>query len=369
MTTQQDPYSVLGVTRDASAEDIKRAFRKLAMEYHPDRNKEDGAEDRFKSVNAAYEVLSDPEKRARFDRFGQAEGGNGQGFAGFETMGGFGDIFDAFFRGTAARRAGPQRGADLEARLTIDFEESIFGAEKEITFHRTENCKDCRGSGQRGGAARDTCEACDGSGEIRRVQQSLFGQYVNVAACPTCEGEGSVVTDACTTCKGKGQQRVRVSQHIKVPAGVEGGSQIRFAGEGDAGARGGPNGNLYIELQVEPHEVFARADRDLLYELPLNIAQAALGTTVQVPTIDGDEIELELKAGTQHGELHTIKERGVPHLRGSGRGNMLVRTHVVTPQKLSDDQKELLTQLAESLGTAEVPEGGSIFDRIRGAFS
>lgn len=368
MTTQQDPYSVLGVTRDASAEDIKRAFRKLAMEYHPDRNQDDGAEERFKSVNAAYEVLSDPEKRARFDRFGQTDGGNGQGFAGFESMGGFGDIFDAFFRGTAARRAGPQRGADLEARLTIDFEESIFGAEKEITFHRTENCKDCRGSGQRGGAARDTCEACDGTGEIRRVQQSLFGQYVNVAACPTCEGEGSVVTDACTTCKGKGQQRIRVSQHIKVPAGVEGGSQIRFAGEGDAGARGGPNGNLYIELQVEPHEVFTRADRDLVYELPLNIAQAALGTTVEIPTIDGDEIELELKPGTQHGELHTVKDRGVPHLRGSGRGNMLVRTHVVTPQKLSDDQKELLSQLAESLGTPEVPDDSSIFDRIRGAF-
>lgn len=369
MTTQQDPYSELGVARDASAEDIKRAFRKLAMEYHPDRNKDDGAEDRFKSVNAAYEVLSDPEKRARFDRFGQAEGGNGQGFAGFESMGGFGDIFDAFFRGTAARRAGPQRGADLEARLTIDFVESVFGAEKEITFHRTENCPDCRGAGQRDGAPRENCEPCSGSGEIRRVQQSLFGQYVNVAACPTCEGEGSVVTDACSTCKGKGQRRVRVTQHIKVPAGVEGGSQIRFAGEGDAGARGGPSGNLYIELQVEAHEVFSRADRNLFYELPLNIAQAALGATLEIPTIDGDEVELVLKPGTQHGELHTIKDRGVPHLRGAGRGDMLVRTHVVTPQKLSDDQKELLLQLADSLGTAEVPEDGSIFDRIRGAFS
>ncbi len=368
MTTQQDPYSVLGVTRDASAEDIKRSFRKLAMEYHPDRNRDAGAEDRFKAVNAAYEVLSDPEKRARFDRFGQS-GGNGQGFAGFESMGGFGDIFDAFFRGTASRRAGPQRGADLEARLTIDFEDSIFGAEKEITFHRTENCDDCRGSGQRGGGARDTCEACQGTGEIRRVQQSLFGQYVNVAACPTCEGEGSVVTDACPTCRGAGHRRVRVTQHIKMPAGVEDGSQIRFAGEGDSGARGGPNGNLYVELRVEPHERFTRMDRDLVYELPLNIAQAALGTTVQVPTIDGDDIDLEVKPGTQHGEMHTIKDRGVPHLRGSGRGRMLVRTHVVTPSKLSDDQKELLVQLADSLGTPDVPEDGSLFDRIRGAFS
>ena len=370
MTTQQnDPYSILGVARDASAEDVKRAFRKLAMDYHPDRNKDEGAEDQFKAVNAAYEVLSDPEKRARFDRFGQTDGGNGQGFAGFETMGGFGDIFDAFFRGTATRRAGPQRGADLEARLTIEFEESIFGAEQEITFHRTENCNDCRGSGQRDGTARENCEACQGSGEIKRVQQSLFGQYVNVAACPTCEGQGSIVTNACATCQGKGQRRVRVSQHVKVPAGVEDGSQIRFAGEGEAGGQGGPSGNLYIELRVEPHKVFTRIDRDLVYELPLNIAQAALGTTLELPTIDGDAIEFELKPGTQHGEIHKIDARGVPHLHGSGRGNMLVRTHIVTPKKLSDDQKELLVQLADSLGTPEIPEDDSIFDRIRGAFS
>jgi molecular chaperone DnaJ len=368
MTTQQDPYSVLGVSRDASPEEVKSAFRKLAMEYHPDRNREDGAEARFKEVNAAYEVLSDPEKRARFDRFGHA-GAGGQGFAGFESMGGFGDIFDAFFRGTAARRAGPQRGADLEARLKIDFEESIFGTEQEITFQRTENCADCRGTGQVAGAPRGTCETCQGAGEIRRVQQSLFGQYVNVATCPTCEGEGSVVTDACQTCRGRGRRRVKVTRNVKVPAGIEGGSQLRFVGEGDAGARGGPAGNLYIELQVAPHERFSRRDQDLVYELPLNIAQAALGATVNVPTLDGDEVELELKPGTQHGEVLTIKDRGVPHLRGSGRGNLLVRTHVVTPQKLSADQKELLTKLAESLGTPDVPEDGSIFERIRGAFS
>ena len=369
MTSSRDPYSELGVTRDASAEDIKRSFRKLAMEYHPDRNKSADAEDRFKAVNAAYEVLSDPEKRARFDRFGQIDGNNGQGFAGFESMGGFGDIFDAFFRGTAARRSGPQRGADLETRLTIDFEDSIFGADKEISFHRTENCQDCRGTGQRDAAPLESCSACEGSGEIRRVQQSLFGQYVNVAACPTCEGDGSVVTDACVACRGQGQQRTRVSQHIKVPAGVEDGSQIRFAGEGDSGARGGPSGNLYIELRVEEHELFTRVDRDLVYDLPLNIAQAALGAIVQIPTIDGDSINLELSPGTQHGAIHTVKDRGVPHLRGSGRGNMLVRTHVVTPSKLSDEQKELLTELAGSLGTPEVPTDGSLFDRIRGAFS
>ena len=368
MTTQQDPYSVLSVDRGASPEDIKRAFRKLAMEYHPDRNKDEGAEARFKEVNAAYEVLSDPEKRARYDRFGHTEGG-GQGFSGFESMGGFGDIFDAFFRGTAARRAGPQRGADLEARLGIEFEEAIFGAEKEITFQRTERCSDCRGTGQADGGERTQCPECDGSGEIRRVQQSLFGQYVNVAACATCQGEGTIVTDACKTCHGHGARRVKVTRSVKVPAGIEHSSQLRFAGEGDSGAHGGPSGNLYIEVQVKPHDRFTRVDRDLVYELPMNIAQASLGTTVQVPTVDGDEYELELKPGTQHGEIHTIKGRGVPHLRGSGRGNLLVRTHLVTPNKLSADQRQLLEQLAESLGTPEMPEEGSLFERIRDAFS
>lgn len=368
MTTQQDPYSVLEVERNASPEDIKRAFRKLAMEYHPDRNKEETAEARFKEVNAAYEVLSDPEKRARYDRFGHTESG-GQGFSGFDSMGGFGDIFDAFFRGTAARRNGPQRGADLEARLVIDFEEAIFGAEKEINFQRTENCGDCRGRGQADGGERTQCSACDGGGEIRRVQQSLFGQYVNVAACPTCEGEGSIVTEPCKTCRGRGAQRVKVTRNVKVPAGIEHGSQLRFAGEGDAGGHGGPSGNLFIELQVKQSEQFTRVDRDLVYELPLNIAQAALGTTVQIPTVDGDEFELELKPGIQHGEMHTIKGRGVPHLRGAGRGNLLVRTHLVTPSKLSGDQKQLFEQLAESLGTAEMPDEGSLFERIRDAFS
>ncbi len=370
MTTQQDPYSILAVERGASPEDIKRAFRKLAMEFHPDRNKEDGAEARFKEVNAAYEVLSDPEKRARYDRFGHTEGGGGgQGFSGFESMGGFGDIFDAFFRGTGARRAGPQRGADLEARLAIEFEEAIFGAEKEINFQRTERCADCHGKGQAEGGERTQCTECDGSGEIRRVQQSLFGQYVNVAACATCQGEGTIVTDACKTCRGQGARRVKVTRNVKVPAGIEHASQLRFAGEGDAGAHGGPTGNLYIELQVKAHERFTRVDRDLVYELPLNIAQAALGATLQVPTVDGDEFELELEPGVQHGEIHTIKGRGVPHLRGNGRGNLLVRTHLVTPNKLSADQKVLFEQLAESLGTPEMPEEGSLFERIRDAFS
>ncbi len=371
MTTGTDNlYEILGLSRDASADEIKRAYRRLAMEYHPDRNKSEDAETRFKQVNQAYEVLSDPEKRARYDRFGAAGIGNGgaQGFSGFEGFGGFGDIFDAFFRGTASRRAGPQPGADLRATLEITLEEAVFGTDKEISYHRTERCPDCRATGQKDGAPKPQCSECDGAGELRRVQQSLFGQFVNVATCPRCRGEGQVVSDPCGTCRGNGLRRQQVTRTIKIPAGVDDGAQIRLSGEGDAGPRGGPSGNLYVELTVQPHDQFRRVDQNLVYDLPLNIAQAALGTEVTVPTIDGEEEELKLKPGVQHGEVHVIRERGVPHLRGSGRGDLLVRTHVVTPTKLSAEQKKLLAQLADSLGTPDVPEG-SFFERLRDAFS
>jgi molecular chaperone DnaJ len=374
MTTQADLYDTLGVPRDATQADIKRAFRRLAMQYHPDRNKEAGAEDRFKQINAAYEVLSDPEKRQRYDRFGLSGVGAGgaQGFSGFETFTGFGDIFDAFFRGTATRRAGPQRGADLQARFRVSFEEAVFGTDKEITFERTETCGDCRGTGQVKGSQRGTCSECKGSGELRRVQQSLFGQFVNVTTCATCRGEGTVVTDPCKTCRGRGLRRNTVTRVVKVPAGVDHGAQIRLAGEGDAGMRGGPAGNLFIELEVEPHEHFRRVDDNLVYELPLNIAQAALGATVNVPTLDGADVEVELKPGVQHGDVQVLRGKGVPHLRGSGRGDLLVRLHVVTPTKLTEEQRQLVEQLASVLGTPEVPRNGAtggIFDRIREAFS
>jgi molecular chaperone DnaJ len=375
MTTQADLYETLGVPRDASSADIKRAFRRLAMQFHPDRNKEPGAEDRFKQVNAAYEILSDPEKRARYDRLGMAGVGAGgaQGFSGFEGFTGFGDIFDAFFRGTATRRAGPQRGSDLQARLRVTFEEAVFGADKEITYERTETCPDCRGSGQTKGSQRGTCPECKGSGELRRVQQSLFGQFVNVTTCGTCRGEGTVVTDPCKTCRGRGMRRNTVTRGVKIPPGVDHGAQIRIAGEGDSGLRGGPSGSLFIELDVAPHEQFHRVEDNLVYELPLNIAQAALGAKVNVPTLDGDETEVELKPGVQHGEVHVIRGRGVPHLRGSGRGDLLVRMHVVTPTKLTEEQRRIVEQLATVLGTPEVPRGNGanngLFDRIREAFS
>ena len=372
MNAQRDLYDVLGISRDASQEEVKRAFRALAMEHHPDRSREEGAEERFKEIAAAYEVLSDAEKRGAYDRFGMAgvDRNGQQGFAGADGFAGFGDIFDAFFRGTAARRSGAQRGADLRSALVLEFAEAVFGVEREVEFERTEKCADCGGNGQAAGKPLVTCPECEGAGEIRRVQQSLFGQFVNLATCNRCGGDGRIVTDPCPQCRGRGQQRRRSTHVVTIPAGVEDGSRIRLSGEGDAGSHGGPAGNLYVTLQVKSHETFMRADNDLVYELPLNVAQAALGVTVEVPTLEGDAVELEVEPGTQHGHVFAIRGKGVPHLRGRGRGNLFVRTHVVTPTKVTDEQRELLEQLARSLGTPSVSrDDDSFFDRIRDAFS
>ena len=299
MTTQQDLYEVLGISRDASQEEVKRAFRKLAMEHHPDRSREEGAEERFKEIAAAYEVLSDAEKRTAYDRFGLAgvDRNGQQGFAGFDGFSGFGDIFDAFFRGTGARRSGVQRGADLRSTLVLEFAEAVFGAEREIEFERTEGCGECRGNGQAAGKPLAVCPECEGAGEIRRVQQSLFGQFVNLATCNRCGGDGRIVTDPCSQCRGRGLRRRRTKHVVTIPAGVDDGSQMRLSGVGDAGLHGGPDGNLYVTLQVKPHETFARVDSDLIFDLPLNVAQAALGTTAEVPTLEGDAVKLEGEAG------------------------------------------------------------------------
>ena len=370
---QHDLYEVMGLSRDASQEDVKRAFRRLAMEFHPDRNKDEGAEDKFKAVAAAYEVLSDPEKRSAYDRFGMAGVGSGngqQGFNGFDGYGGFGDIFDAFFRGTASRRAGPQRGADLRTTLTVEFAQAVFGAERELEFERVERCVDCKGTGSMPNSRATQCPECHGQGEVRRVQQSLFGQFVNVATCERCSGEGEIITDPCGSCRGRGARRATVKRTVRVPGGIDDGAQIRISNEGDAGSRGGPSGSLYVLVRVQPHTVFAREDDALIYELPLNVAQAALGSTVEVPTIDGDPVMLKIDAGTQHGHVSVVRGRGVPHLRDDGRGDLLVHVNVVTPTKLSDEQRELLARLAESLGTPVIPAdtGGSILGRIRDAF-
>ncbi|MCC6958250.1 MAG: molecular chaperone DnaJ [Dehalococcoidia bacterium] len=373
-TGQRDYDEVLGVSRSADAQELKKAYRKLAMEFHPDRNPSEDAAAKFKEINQAYEVLSDDQKRQAYDRFGHAgvdgQGGGFDGFQGFE--GGFGDIFDAFFGGGqrgGRRRRGPARGADLRFNLRLTFEEAIFGVDKEIEFQRQERCTRCSGKGAEPGTELATCPDCNGAGEIRRSQQSIFGQFVNVAPCGRCSGEGRIVPNPCEDCRGTGRLRAPRKIAVKVPAGVDDGSQIRLAGEGEAGARGGEPGNLYVVLSVADHEKFQRVEDHIVLELPVNVAQAALGAELSIPTLDGD-MTFEVPAGTQSGEDFVIRGKGVPHLRGAGRGDMVVRVTVVVPESLSDDQRELLEKLAETMGTPTLPRRSKgFFERIRDAMA
>jgi molecular chaperone DnaJ len=374
-TGQRDYYEVLGVPRSADAQEMKKAYRKLAMEYHPDRNPSEDAAAKFKEINQAYEVLSDDQKRQMYDRFGHAgvEGNQGGGFDGFHGFeGGFGDIFDAFFGGGqrgGRRRRGPARGADLRFNLRLTFEEAIFGVEREIEFQRQERCTRCAGKGAEPGTELATCPECNGAGEIRRSQQSIFGQFVNVAPCARCSGEGKIVPNPCEDCRGTGRIRSPRKIAVKVPAGVDDGSQIRLAGEGEAGARGGESGNLYVVLSVADHERFQRVEDHIVLELPVNVAQAALGAELSIPTLDGD-LSFEVPAGTQSGEDFVIRGKGVPHLRGAGRGDMVVRVTVVVPESLSDEQRELLEKLAETMGTPTLPRRNKgFFERIRDAMA
>jgi len=356
MPTKRDYYEVLGVDRNATEEEIRRAFRKLAFKYHPDHNHEDRAGEKFKEVNEAYEVLSDSDKRATYDRFGHggAESIFGQGFEGFDFSG-FGDIFDAFFGGaTTATRQAPQRGTDLRYAITITFEEAAFGCEKEIKISRTEHCSLCQGIGCKPGSQPSRCPNCNGNGQVRRVQRDIFSIFTNTVTCPQCHGEGRIITEPCPQCRSTGKEKRQRSILVKIPAGVSDGSQIRISGEGDAGSRGGPPGNLYVTLSVMPHQFFARDNDDILYELPINFAQAALGTEVEVPTLDG-KVKLKVPAGSQTGKVFRLKARGIPHLHARGCGDQLVRLFVVTPEKLTDKQRQLLKELANSLSPTNMP--------------
>ncbi|MDE3096116.1 MAG: molecular chaperone DnaJ [Chloroflexota bacterium] len=371
--SKQDYYDLLGVPRNASADAIKKAFRRLAMQYHPDRNADHGAEARFKEVNEAYEVLSDPERRAMYDRFGHAAAQAGdnpfaRGFEGF-GFGGLGDIFDAFFGGANGRsQRGPVRGADLRRSITISFEEAVFGAEKTFDVTTAEVCGTCNGLRAEPGTQPERCPQCGGSGEIRRTQQSIFGQFVNVTMCDRCHGEGRVVNTPCRHCRGTGREKRKRTLSVKIPGGVDNGSQMRLTGEGEVGAQGGPRGNLYLAINVKPHEVFRRDEDDILLDLDLHFAQVALGDVVEVPTVDGQPHELRIPAGTQTGELFVVRGKGVPHLRGGGRGDMIVRANVVTPKDLSKEQKELLRRLAASMGHDVKPqEDRGLMGKIKGA--
>ncbi len=360
MPTKRDYYETLGIARNATGEEIKRAFRKLAFQYHPDHNHGDGAEERFKEVNEAYEVLSHSDKRAAYDRFGHGGAGGlfGQVFDGF-NFGGFGDIFDAFFGGTTtATRQAPRRGADLHYGITITLNEAAFGCEKELNISRIENCSLCQGVGCKPGSQPSRCPECNGAGQVRRVQNNIFGRFINTATCSQCHGEGSVITEPCPQCRGAGKEKRQRSISVKIPAGVDDGSQIRLRGEGQAGSRGGSLGNLYLTLSVEQHEFFSRDGDDILYELPINFAQAALGTEVEVPTLDG-KTKLKIPAGSQTGEVFRLKDKGIPHLHRGGRGHQFVTLFVATPASLTKQQRQLFQELANSLSPAKTRQNKS----------
>jgi len=370
MSANRDYYEILGVPRNASDEQIKKAFRRLAFQYHPDHNCEAGAEERFKEINEAYEVLSDAEKRASYDRYGRVATSDLYGFEDF-SFGGLGDIFDAFFGGstTRARRRAPRKGVDLQARLNLSFEEAIFGADKQVEISRVENCSVCHGVGSQPGTNPQRCPNCDGSGEVRRIQQSLFGRFVHTATCPRCRGEGTTITHPCPQCKGSGREKVKRRLTVTIPAGVDEGYTMRLSGEGEAGIYGGSPGDAYITFSVEPHGFFVRRGADILYELPINFAQAALGNSVEVPTVDGKTI-LKIPPGTQNNKVFRLKGRGVPRLDGRNRGDQLVIIRVVTPRSLNDNQRRLIEELAKTLPDAETPEGEDegLIDKIKGAF-
>jgi molecular chaperone DnaJ len=372
-TARRDYYDVLGLSREATPDEIKKAFRKLAMQYHPDRNKEDDAETRFKEVGEAYEVLSDAEKRSAYDRFGHAGLSGfdfGRGFDGTD-LGGFGDIFEAFFGGTAgARRTrGAQRGADRRVDVTIELEDAAFGCERELEIERVERCVRCGGSGSEPGVKPARCDSCEGTGQVRRVSRSFFGQFVNIATCARCHGEGKVITSPCSDCRGSGQEKKARSLMVKIPAGVNDGSRMRLSGEGDTGTQGGQPGHLYVAISVAPHPHFTREDDDLVYDLPMNPAQAALGYEVDVPTLEGDWTTVKVPPGTQSGYIFTVKGKGTHRLHEGGRGDLLVRADIRIPTELSDEQRELLRRLAETFDTPVENADKGFIGKLKDALS
>ncbi len=368
---QRDYYEVLGVPRESSTDEIKTAFRKLARQYHPDVSKDPQAEEKFKEVNEAYAVLSDEEKRAAYNRFGHAGVRNAGGVPDFSNMDFsdiFGDILEGFGLGGFGRagrrsRTMPRRGSDLQVELELGFEEAIFGVEKDIEFDRDEVCTSCQGKGAEPGTQPVRCSACGGSGEIR---QSVLGMMVQVLTCPNCKGTGEVITTPCHQCNGRGYERKSRKKIITIPAGVDTGIQIRLAGEGQPGANGGPNGNLYVIIKVKAHQYFRRREDEILLDLNINVAQAVLGAEVDVPTVDG-LTKLKIPNGIQPGKVLRLRGKGVPRLRGNGRGDQLVVVNVVIPKQLTNEQRQLFEELAHSLGSEVRPAERGILDWLREA--
>jgi len=370
--TDRDYYEILGVPRNASAEDLKQAFRRLARTYHPDVNSAPDAEERFKEINEAYAVLSDPERRAAYDRFGHAGVRGAGGVPDFTVdFSDFADIFEEFFgfgRGTRPSRNVPRRGADLQYRLDLTFEEAVFGVDKEIEITRDEMCSRCNGSRAEPGTSPARCPTCNGRGEVRQARQTILGSMVQVTTCPTCNGAGETISTPCRVCNGRGLERRTRKKVVTIPAGVDTGNQIRLAGEGQPGINGGPHGNLYLLINVQPHKFFRRRDHDILMDLEINVAQAALGADVRVPTVDGEEM-LRIPPGTQPGKVLRIRNKGVPHLRSNGRGDQLVMVNVVIPAHLTAEQRELFEKLAESLGSEARPQERGFLEWLKDALS
>ena len=364
-TSKRDYYEVLGLGRSATDDEVKKAYRRLARQYHPDVNKDAGAEMRFKEINEAYEVLSDGNKRAAYDRFGHAATGAGGFPGGFDPyagagMSGFGDIFDTLFStmNATAQRA-PQRGSNIGTRVALEFEEAAFGAEKEIEVTRFAACQTCAGTGAEPGTEVQTCPQCKGTGEVRRVQQSVFGSLVGVVTCDKCKGDGKIVTTPCHVCKGDGRVRETTRIVVKIPAGVDEASQIRLAGEGDAGIHNQPAGDLYITLNVKPHRMFRRKGNDLHIDWPINVAQAALGDELELPTLEPSGIvytKQRIAPGTQHDKDIRLRDKGVPYLRQTGRGDLHIHLKVQVPTALSDEQRDLFEKLARSFGHDVSPQ-------------
>lgn len=376
---KRDYYEVLGLSKGANDKEIKSAYRKLAKQYHPDLNPGNHeAEAKFKEINEAYEVLSDPDKKAKYDQFGHAAfdpnqgfgggGGGFSGFGGFEDI--FGDIFGDVFGGggrSSARRNGPRAGSDLKIKLDITFEEAAFGTKKEIKLHRVENCTVCGGTGAKKGTSKKTCTTCNGTGTIRTVQRTPFGQFASTQTCSTCGGTGEVVEHPCPNCNGTGKEKKARTITINIPAGVDTNSVIPLRGEGNHGEKGGPNGDLYVYISVREHNLFERDGNDVWCEIPISFTRAALGGNIEVPTLDG-KVKYDVPEGTQTGTVFRLRGKGIKNLRGSNKGDQYVRVKVEVPKKLNEKQKSILMQFAQECGEIHDNEKKGFFDKIKDSF-
>ncbi|MGG5254998.1 molecular chaperone DnaJ [Neobacillus sp. SM06] len=371
--SKRDYYEVLGVSKSASKDEIKKAYRKLSKKYHPDINKEPDAAEKFKEVKEAYETLTDDQKRAHYDQFGHTD--PNQGFGGGADFGGFGgfeDIFNTFFGGGGSRRRdpnAPRQGADLQYTMTLSFEEAAFGKETDIEIPREETCETCNGTGAKPGTKPDTCQHCHGTGQLNVEQSTPFGKIVNRRVCHYCNGTGKEIKHKCSTCGGTGKVKKHRKIHVKIPAGIDDGQQLRMAGQGEAGTNGGPAGDLYIVFNVRSHEFFERDGDDIYCEMPITFVQASLGDEIEVPTLHG-KVKLKIPAGTQTGTRFRLKGKGVPNVRGYGVGDQHIQVRILTPTKLSDKQKQLLREFAEISGKAPIGEHEeSFFSKVKRAFT